>query len=63
MEIFDSLNLYLIQHPVMLAQLELVFRMKFWILLALALYFITLPYRHNKKKQAELASKPGQFLA
>lgn len=63
MEIFDQLNLYLLSHPVMLAQLEFMFRMKFWIFLGLALYFITLPYRDSKKQRAKEASKDDNFLA
>jgi hypothetical protein len=63
MEIFDSINLYLSTHPAMLDQLELLFRIKFWILLVMALYFMTLPYRHARKQQAQLALKEGYFLA
>lgn len=66
MEIFDSINLYLFNHPVMLDQLELVLRIKFWVLSALALYFILLPYREQRKRdkeQVELSKKPDRFLA
>jgi len=66
MEIFDSINLYLFNHPVMLDQLEFVFRIKFWVLLVLALYFILLPYREQRKRlkeQAKLSKKPDRFLA
>lgn len=66
MEIFDSINLYLFNHPVMLDQLESAFRIKFWVLLILALYFILLPYREQRKRakeQEELAKKPDRFLA
>ena len=50
MEIFDSINQYLMVHPIMIDQLEFVFRIKFWILLGLALYFVLLPYREHKKE-------------
>jgi len=66
MDFFDSLNLYLMTHPVMLDQLELAFRIKYWILLGLAIYFVFLPYRERKKemkKQKELAKKGKHFLA
>ena len=66
MELFDSLNLYLMTHPVMLDQLEFAFRIKHWLLLGLAIYFILLPYREHKKeimRQKELAKTPGHFLA
>jgi len=66
MELFDSLNLYLMTHPVMLDQLEFVFRIKHWLLLGLAIYFILLPHREHKKeimRQKELAKTPGHFLA
>lgn len=67
MDFLDSLNLYLMQHPVMLTQLEYVFRIKFWVLLGLAIYFLLLPYRQRRKdlaRQAELAkTKKDRFLA
>lgn len=66
MEIFDSLNLYLMNHPVMMSQLEFAFRIKFWLLLGLALYFLSLPYRQRKKdykKQLELAKDKDKLLA
>lgn len=66
MEIIDSFNLYLMTHPLMLDQLELAFRVKYWALLGLAIYFVLLPYREYKKeirKQKELSKKPGHFLA
>ena len=43
MELFDSLNHYLMTHPVMLDQLEFAFRIKYWLLLGVAIYFIILP--------------------
>jgi hypothetical protein len=61
MELFDQLNLYLHTHPVMLDQLELAFRIKYWALLALAFYFILLPFRHSKKKSARKLDN-DQFL-
>ena len=66
MEIFDSLNLYLTNHPVMMSQLEFAFRIKFWLLLGLALYFLSLPYRQRKKdykKQLEQAKDKDKLLA
>ena len=66
MELFDSLNLYLMTHPVMLDQLALAFRIKYWLLLGLAIYFVLLPYREHKKeirKQKDLSKKRGHFLA
>ncbi len=66
MDFFDSINLYLMNHPIMLGQLELAFKIKFWVLLGLALYFVLLPYREHKKaikKQKELSKKPGHFQA
>ena len=66
MELFDSLNLYLMTHPAMLDQLEFAFRIKYWLLLGLAIYFVLLPYREHKKevrKQKELSKKRDHFLA
>ena len=66
MEIFDSINLYLMAHPIMIDQLEFVFRIKFWSLLGLALYFVLLPYRERKKeirKEKTLSKTRGHFLA
>ncbi len=66
MEIFDSINLFLFNHPDMLDQLELAFRIKYWLFLTLAFYFISLPYREQRKrikKQAELSKKRDHFLA
>ena len=66
MEIFDSINLYLMAHPIMIDQLEFVFRIKYWILLGLAFYFVLLPYREHKKevrKQKVLSKTRGHFLA
>jgi hypothetical protein len=61
MELFDQLNLYLHTHPVMLDQLEFAFRIKYWVLLALAFYFILLPHRHSKKKSVRKLDD-DQFL-
>ena len=66
MELFDSINIYLMNHPVMLDQLELAFRIKYWLLLGLAIYFVTLPYRENKKQirtQNKLSKTRTHFLA
>ena len=66
MEIFDSINLYLMTHPVMLDQLEFAFRIKYWLLLGLAIYFALLPYREHKKeikKQKDQSKKRSHFLA
>lgn len=66
MDFLESLNLYLMTHPVMLSQLAFVFRIKFWLLLGLAIYFISLPYRQRRKdlkKQLELAKRKDRFLA
>lgn len=66
MEIFDSINLYLFNHPMMLDQLEFAFRIKYWLFLGLAFYFILLPYRERRKrikKQAEFSKKQDSFLA
>ncbi len=69
MEIFDTINIYLAESPIMLGQLEMMFRIKFWLLLAVAAYFLSLPYR-EKKKQKQLRKeiekhndKTGKFLA
>lgn len=66
MAFLDSLNQYLMSHPVMLDELEFLFRIKYWVLLGLAVYFVLLPCRENKKEmrqQAELTKMPGHFLA
>ncbi|MCF6203517.1 MAG: hypothetical protein L3J59_07590 [Methylococcaceae bacterium] len=66
MDIFDSINLYLMTHPIIIDQLEFVFRIKYWGLLGLALYFVLLPYREQKKeikKQRQLSKTRGNFLA
>ena len=66
MELFDSINIYLINHPVMLDQLELAFRIKYWLLSGLAIYFVTLPYRVHKqeiRKQKKLSKTRDHFLA
>ncbi len=50
----------------MLDQLELVFRIKYWFLLGLAIYFLTLPYRERKKeikRQKALSKTRDHFLA
>jgi len=65
MEIFDSINLYLMTHPIMMDQLELAFRIKYWLFLGLAIYFVLLPYREHKKeikKQREQAKTNGHFI-
>lgn len=69
MEIIDTVNAYLASSPIMLDQLEMMFRIKFWLLLAMAAYFLSLPYREQKKRaqlKKELEKhngKSGQFLA
>ncbi len=66
MDFFDSLNQYLMLHPIMLDQLEFAFRIKYWLLLAIALYFVLLPYREYQKeikRQHELSKTDGHFLA
>jgi hypothetical protein len=69
MDIFDTINAHLATSPDMLGQLEMMFRIKFWVLLALAAYFLSLPYREQKKRallKAQLIKqngKGGQFLA
>lgn len=68
MEIFDTINTHLTANPFLLDQLETLFRIKFWVLLALAGYFLSLPYREQKKLarlKQDLAKngKSGEFLA
>lgn len=66
MEFFDSINHYLMTHPVMIEQLESILKIKSGILLGLAAYFVLLPYREQKKqrqKQKQLSKQPGHFLA
>ncbi|WP_031433226.1 hypothetical protein [Methylomarinum vadi] len=66
MDFFDTLNLYLMNHPIMLSQLALAFRIKFWLLLGLAIYFMLLPVRQRQKDlkhQEELAKAKDKFLA
>jgi hypothetical protein len=63
MEIFDTLNVYLHSHPTLLAQMVFLFRIKAWILFGLALYFVVLMHRTDKKEKAELAKRDDNFLA
>ena len=69
MDIFDTINAHLASNPQMLDQLELMFKIKFWLLLALAVYFLSLPYREQKKRtqlneQAiKHGDKKGTFIA
>lgn len=69
MDIFDTINTHLATNPFMLDQLEMMFRIKFWLLLAIAGYFLSLPYREQKKRaqlKKELekhGNKAGKFLA
>ena len=63
MEFLDSLNLYLSSHPVMFDQLVTIFRIKYWLLSGIAIYFLFLPSRESRKQQKEAAEKDGQFLA
>jgi len=67
MELFDSLNLYLLNHPILLDQLERAYRIKFWLFLALAIYFMLLPYRQQqqeiKEEKKRRSKTPGRFIA
>lgn len=69
MDIFDAINAHLTANPDMLGQLEMLFRIKFWLLLGLAAYFLSLPYREQRKRallEAQVAKqngKGGRFLA
>jgi hypothetical protein len=70
LEFFDFLNTQIADNPAALAQLELMFRIKFWLLLLLAAYFLSLPYREQKKRAAKGRNqtvqpngKDGNFLA
>jgi hypothetical protein len=63
MEIFDFINGMLHTHPDMLYQLEIAFRIQFWSLLILAVYFLSLPYREKIKKEKKRTLKRNQFLA
>jgi type II secretory pathway component PulF len=63
MEIFDSLNLYLHSHPTLLAEMVFLFRIKAWLLFGLAMYFVFLMHRTQKKEQAELAKRDDNFMA
>lgn len=68
MEIFDAINAHLASNPMMMDQLEMMFRIKFWLLLALLVYFLSLPYREQRKRRLKkLAEKrngnSGSFLA
>ncbi len=60
MEIFDSINLYLMSHPVMLEQLALLFRIKFWLLLGLAFWFLYLASRETVKKRSQPEPADGK---
>ena len=69
MDILDTINAHLASNPDMISQLETMMRIKFWLLLGLAIYFLSLPYREQKKR-AELskqavkqAGKNGTFIA
>ena len=63
MDIFDLINSHLAANSEMLAQLETMLRIKFWLLLAMAAYFLSLPYREQKKRaklNAQLLKQPGK---
>ena len=63
MEIFDLLNFQLQTNPEMLAQLAFAFKIKYWLLIALAFYFIfILPYRDSKKEAARDVDDDNQFF-
>jgi hypothetical protein len=70
MDIFDSINAFLMSSPDSLEQLQWMFRIKFFVLLILAVYFLSLPYRHQKKEKHLLNEhatrnngKGGKFIA
>jgi len=66
MELLDSLSLYLMTQPEMADQLGGAFILKHLLLFGLAIFFILLPYREQKKeikRQKELSKTPGHFLA
>lgn len=70
MEFFDALNLQIASNPEMLMQLETALRFKFWGLLMLALYFLSLPFREQRKQRlkseqhaAKHNGKDGKFIA
>ncbi len=54
MEILDIINAHIASSPVMLDQLETLFRIKFWLLLMLTGYFLSLPYREQRKRKHAL---------
>ena len=65
MEIFDSINFYLMSHPAMLEQLALLFWIKSWLLLGLAFWFFFLASRETIKKRTQPQPADGRayFLA
>ncbi len=63
MEIFDSLNLYLMQHPVMLEQLEFAFRIKWWCLLLLFIVFVRLASRGRGENKRKSTADDDHFIA
>lgn len=63
MDIFDALNLYLMQHPAMLEQLEFAFRIKWWCLFLMLLVFLRLAAYGSNGKPKKPASNDDQFLA
>ena len=63
MEFLDSLNFYLFSHPVLLGHLAAAFRIKYWLLSGIAIYFMFLPLRESRKKEQEASENKDQFLA
>ncbi|NOQ36363.1 MAG: hypothetical protein GQ569_10795 [Methylococcaceae bacterium] len=70
MDFFEHLNLQIASNPDMLMQLETALRFKFWGLLLLAIYFVSLPLREQKKQKNKLEEhaikhngKDGKFIA
>ncbi len=63
MDIFDKFNLYLFHHPDMLTQLEFAFRIKYWCLLIIAIYFLVKVSLYTKQETKKPSVRNGQFLA
>ena len=70
MEFLEYINSQIASHPELALQLEAAFRLKFWALLLLALYFLLLPLREQKKQRVRLDEhaakhngKGGKFIA
>lgn len=70
MEFLEYLNAQIVANPELSMQLETAFRLKYWGLLLLALYFLLLPVREQKKQRIRLEEhaakhngKDGKFIA